>query len=484
VKYLFAHQNFPGQFLHITRHLAASRDNDIVFISEPNQNHLSGVRKIPYVVPPPNAVTTHVIARDLDAAGRRAEAVASTAERLKALGFEPDIIIGHHGWGELLNLPDVWPGVPLLGYMEFFYQIRDVDVGFDPEFPTPVSDYPRIRAKNATNLLALNLRQHGFTPTRWQLSTYPAWAQERITLLPEGVDLEACKPDPREHRQELTIGGITIGKNEKLVTYVARDLEPYRGFHIMMRALPHLLRARRDVRVVMIGGDAVSYGAPPRSGTWRELMCAELGDAIDPKRVVFPGRVDYQIYLRLLRRSDAHVYLTYPFVASWSLRESLAAGCAVIGSDTQPVREFIEDGRNGVLAPFFDAKGLALRIQQVLEDTTLSRRLREGARTYAERHLSLSDTLRGYEALIGRLTNGGRLDLTSGIKANGQPVATVRSSRAGPRAPVHLSRPAGEVGSRSEPGEGLPARRTLAARGDSRVGRRGPAVSRRAEEAG
>jgi len=434
VKYLFVHQNFPGQFLHIARHLAASGSNDVVFITEPNTNHLSGVRKVPYVVPPPGTVSTHVIARDLDAAGRRAEAVAVTAARLKALGFEPDIIIGHHGWGELLNLPDVWPNAPLLGYMEFYYQIKDVDVGFDPEFPTSVTDYPRIRAKNATNLLALNLGQHGFTPTRWQLSTYPRWAQERITLLPEGVDLETCKPDPTSRRQELTIGGMKIGKGEKLVTYVARDLEPYRGFHVMMRALPHLLRARKDVRVVMVGGDGVSYGAPCPRGTWRELMCAELGHALDPKRVVFPGRVDYQTYLRLLRRSDAHVYLSYPFVASWSLRESLAAGCAVVGSDTPPVREFVEDGGNGVLTPFFDSKGLARRIQQVLEDAALSRRLREGARKYAERHLSLGDTLKGYESLVGRLIAGGdserRIELGH---VNGGSHPPVRSRRARPR---------------------------------------------------
>jgi len=392
------------------------------------------VRKVPYVVPPPSASTTHVVARDLDAAGRRADAVAATAARLKALGFEPDIIIGHHGWGELLNLPDVWPKTPLLGYMEFYYQIKDVDVGFDPEFPTAVADFPRIRAKNATNLLALNLGQHGLTPTRWQLSTYPHWTHEQITLLPEGVDLETCKPDPASRRQELTIGGMKIGKAEKLVTYVARDLEPYRGFHVMMRTLPHLLRARKDVRVVMVGADGVSYGAPPPRATWRELMCAELGKALDPKRVVFPGRVDYQTYLRLLRRSDAHVYLTYPFVASWSLRESLAAGCVVIGSDTPPVREFIENGRNGVLTPFFDPKGLARRIQQVLEDAALSRRLREGARKYAERHLVLGDTLKGYESLIGRLTDGADSERSLELgQVNGGSLPTPRSRRARPR---------------------------------------------------
>jgi glycosyltransferase involved in cell wall biosynthesis len=320
--------------------------------------------------------------------------------------------------------------VPLLGYMEFFYQIEDGDVGFDPEFPTAVSDYPRIRAKNATNLIALNLGQHGFTPTRWQLSTYPRWARERITLLPEGVDLETCKPDPASRRQELTIGGTRIGKSEKLVTYVARDLEPYRGFHVMMRALPYLLKGRKDIRVVMVGGDGVSYGAAPPRRTWRELMCEELGDKLDTKRVLFPGRVDYQMYLKLLRRSDAHVYLTYPFVASWSLRESLGAGCVVIGSDTPPVREFIEDGRNGLLTSFFDPKGLAQQILESLEDAALSRRLRAEARKYAEQHLSLSDTLKGYESLIGRLTSGTESDQARERgQVNGGPPSRARSTR-------------------------------------------------------
>jgi glycosyltransferase involved in cell wall biosynthesis len=187
---------------------------------------------------------------------------------------------------------------------------------------------------------------------------------------------------------------------------VARDLEPYRGFHVMMRAVPHLLRARKDIRVVMVGADGISYGTPPAEGTWRQKMLAELGDGIDPARVLFPGRLEYRAYVALLQRSDAHVYLSYPFVASWSLREALAAGCVVIGSDTPTVREFVSHGQNGLLVPFFDTKGLADTVLRVLEDATLARGLREGARRYAEKHLAMSDYIAGYEKLIGRLTRG------------------------------------------------------------------------------
>jgi glycosyltransferase involved in cell wall biosynthesis len=289
--------------------------------------------------------------------------------------------------------------------MEFYYQAGQADVGFDPEFPANPLDFPRIRAKNAINHIALNLGSAGQTPTEWQRSTYPDWARPLIDLIWEGVDLERCSPDARARRAAIKIGDMTIRPTDKLVTYVSRDLEPYRGFHVMMRALPHLMRARRDVKVVMVGGDGVSYGGAPRhGGNWREVMLREVGEDIDPDRVVYPGRVNYDTYLAILRRSDAHVYLTYPFVASWSLREALATGCAVIGSDTAPVREFITDGDNGLLVPFLDPRAIAGSVLGLLEDKGLSRRLRGNARQYAEQRLAMADYLTAYDSMIERLT--------------------------------------------------------------------------------
>ena len=288
MQFLFIHQNFPGQFLHLVRHLVAARKHEIVFITQPNANEIPGVRKVPYRRPDPPPGDTHWTVKEFETASRRAEAVARTAASLKGLGFQPDIIIGHHGWGELLHIGDVWPGVPLLGYYEFFYHTDGIDVGFDPEFPANLADFPRIRAKNAVNLLALNLGAHGQTPTAWQLSTYPEWAYEQITLLPEGVNLELCKPQPELRREPLRIGETEIAPTDKLVTYVARDLEPYRGFHIMMRALPHLLGARKDVRVVMVGGDGVSYGAAPQGTTWRAIMQKEMAGKFDAEPRAVP----------------------------------------------------------------------------------------------------------------------------------------------------------------------------------------------------
>jgi glycosyltransferase involved in cell wall biosynthesis len=405
LKFLFVHQNYPGQFLHITRHLVAANRHEVVFITEPNPNELAGVRKVPYVRPTLDIPDTHMAARELDNGVRRAETVFKTAFGLRHLGYQPDIIIGHHGWGEMLNLRDLWPDAAMLGYFEFYYQYDKADVGFDPEFPADSLDFPRIRAKNAINHVALNLGGAGQTPTKWQLSTYPDWAQPKIDLVWEGVDLEMCSPDPNAHKKTLKVGGMTIRPTDKLVTYVSRDLEPYRGFHVMMRTLPDLMRARKDLKVIMIGGDGISYGAPPRQGgNWREAMLAEVGKDIDMDRVVFPGRVPYSTYLAALRRSDAHVYLTYPFVASWSLREALAIGCPVIGGDTETVREFITHGENGLLTPTLEPRTLARAILGLLEDKALTRKLRTNARAYAERHLAMADYLSSYCGLIGRLT--------------------------------------------------------------------------------
>ncbi|HET9147683.1 MAG TPA: glycosyltransferase family 4 protein [Acetobacteraceae bacterium] len=404
MRFLFVHQNFPGQYLHIVRDLLAEGGHEIVFMTEPNGNQIAGVRKVTYARPPATHAAVHPSAREFDVAMRRAESAYNGAMQIKGLGFEPDIIIGHHGWGELLSLTDVFPGVPILGYFEFYYRIDGTDVNFDPEFPMAVDRFAAVRAKNGVNHLAIALEQHGQTPTQWQWSTYPEWARPRIAVIPEGVDLGICKPEPALRRANLSVGSLKVTPRQRLVTYVARNLEPYRGFHTMMRALPRLLRERPDVVVSMVGGDEVSYGAPPPSGTWREVMMKELGEQIDLGRVHFLGKIPYQDHIRLLQRSDAHVYFSYPFVASWSLREALAVGAPVIGSDTRTVTEFVSDGETGLVSPTLDAAALSGRMLEMLENRKLAARLGANARAYAERELDLKTYLARFRAEIERIT--------------------------------------------------------------------------------
>ncbi|GAN55003.1 glycosyltransferase [Tanticharoenia sakaeratensis] len=405
MRYLFVHQNFPGQFLHILRRLHEEGEHDIVFISEANQGSLPGVRRVLYKPSKRSGADAYPAVREIELAALRADGVAQSARTLKQLGYEPDIIIGHHGWGELLNLGDVFPKSPILGYYEFFYHTDRNDVGFDPEFPLRPEAMPQVRLKNTVNFMALSQPGFGQTPTLFQRDTYPEWAHDRLTLLREGVNLDLCAPKLELGRRSLTIGAMSIAPKRKLVTYVSRDLEPYRGFHTFMRALPRLLEARPDVDVALVGGDGVSYGArAPGGATWRATLIEELRGSLDLSRVHFLGRVTYDDFRALLQRSDAHVYLTYPFVASWSLREAMACGCAIVGSRTAPVEEFITDGETGRLVPFLEPDAIADGILELLEDRTLARRLRRNARRWAEAELSLDDYLDRYKDLIARIT--------------------------------------------------------------------------------
>ncbi len=404
MRFLFIHQNFPAQYQHLIMHLLERGRHEVVFISEANQNAIPGVRRVLYQQEPGKPEFVHPDAIDLDRGMRRAELVARTAGNLKRLGFTPDIIIGHHGWGELLNIGDVYPDVPVLGYFEFYYHPNGQDVNFDPEFPVDPATLPRIRSMNVINLLAHALGHAGQTPTQWQLERYPDWMQGSIDVIPEGARIDLCKPDPEAKRHPFAIGDFRIAPGEQLVTFVARNLEPYRGAHTMIRALPALMAARRDLKVVMVGGDDVSYGARCPSGTWREHFIKEIAGRYDPARVLMPGQIAYEQYLRMLQRSDVHVYLSYPFVASWSLREALATGCAVIGAEVDSVREFITHNRNGLLTPCLDPALLSERVLELLENRKLADKLRAGARRTAEKSLDMKHHIAAFSKKIQALT--------------------------------------------------------------------------------
>ncbi len=380
MKVLFVHQNFPGQYLHIARYLGAMEGNEVVFITQRTDADLPGVRKIVYK--PAREVTRgiHHYVRETEAGVLNAQNVARVALALKESGFVPDVMLAHNGWGELWYLKDVFPDTPLIGYFEFFYQHHGADVGFEPGPPLIFDVGPRIRTKNIGNLLALNAADYGQCPTRWQKSLYPKEYQSKLHIVHEGIDTVAVAPDATAR---FTIPGtnVELTPDDEVVTYVARNLEPYRGFPSFMRSLPAILAARPKARVLVVGGDDVSYGTRPADGkTFRALMLAELGDAIDLQRVHFLGKVPYSSFVKILQVSTAHVYLTYPFVLSWSMLEAMSAGCLIVGSRTQPVEEVITDGENGLLVDIFEPQQIAQRVIGVLTDRQAFAAIRTNAR--------------------------------------------------------------------------------------------------------
>jgi len=380
MKVLFVHQNFPGQYLHIARHLGATEGNEVVFITQRTDADLPGVKKIVYK--PAREVTPgiHHYLRETEAGVLNAQNVARVALGLKESGFVPDVMLGHNGWGELWYLKEVFPNTPLIGYFEFFYRHHGADVGFEPG-PDLIFDVgPRIRTKNLGNLLALDAVDYGQCPTKWQKSLYPKEYQSKLHIVHEGIDTQAVAPD-QNARFTIPNTNIELTTADEVVTYVSRNLEPYRGFPSFMRSLPAILAQRPNAQVLVVGGDDTSYGPKPANGKpFRTQMLEELGSAIDLRRVHFLGKVPYSSFVKILQVSTAHVYLTYPFVLSWSMLEAMSAGCVIVGSSTQPVEEVIRDGENGLLVDIFKPDEIARRVVDVLADRQAFAPIRTNAR--------------------------------------------------------------------------------------------------------
>jgi len=405
MNFLFLHQHFPGQYLHIVRYLARA-GHRVVFLTQERVARIEGVRKILYSPARP-AQSGHYYLREVEAALANGVAAAQQCDLLKRDGFVPDIVVGHTGWGETFYIKDIWPNVPLLGYFEFFYHAAGTDVDCDPEFPPMPDDGMRLRTRNAINLLALDGVDWGQTPTRWQHSLYPPLYRQRISVVHEGVDSDRLRPEATA--QLWLRGGPRFSAADELVTYSSRNLEPYRGFHSFMRALPKVLRQRPGARVLIVGGDGVSYGRPAtRAPNWREQLLAELDGQLDRTRLHFLGPLPYEHYRTVLQISSVHVYLTYPFVLSWSLLEAMSTGCLIVGSRTPPVEEIVEDGVNGHLAEMLDKDDLADHILFALHRQEAHAAMRAAARdTVVGRYDLRRIAIPAYLDLLRRLTRAG-----------------------------------------------------------------------------
>lgn len=388
MKILLVHQNFPGQFKHLVPALLSNPDNEVVAFTMNACPEIKGLRIVHYAAAKGTAKDVHPWVAETETKVIRGDAAFRAALRLKAEGFEPDVILAHPGWGESLFLKEVWPHTKLIVYSEFHYAAAGTDVGFDPEFPAKdAGDACRIRMKNVNNFLHFDIADAGVSPTEWQKSTFPEPFRAKIAVIHDGIDTDSIKPNPNVW---LRLGDLRLTKNDEIITFVNRNLEPYRGYHAFMRALPEIMAKRPNARVLIVGGEGVSYGAKPPGGkTWKQIYLDEVKDRLDMSRVHFLGHIDYQYFIVLLQLSTVHVYLTYPFVLSWSLLEAMSCGCAIVASNTAPLREAIHDGETGLLVDFFKPNALASGVIRLLENPTLRAKLGQRAREFAISHYDL-----------------------------------------------------------------------------------------------
>ena len=385
---LFLHQGVPGQFAHLAPALAERNGVQVFSLGEKDGPPLPGVRHMHYGAARPASEQTHHYVQPLEQAVRRGQAVAKRLAQAKDGGFRPDLIVCHGGWGEALYLKDIFPEARTLHYCEFYYHAAGQDVGFEPGKPASLDEAARIRTMNATQLLSLQTADWGISPTEWQRSRYPGWAQRRISRVHDGIDTARCAP--RDGTRFRTPSGQEFRKGDPVISFAARHLEPYRGLQSFLGALALLQKERPDLHAVIAGSDEVAYGAkPPNAATWREEWLGAMAGQLDLSRIHFTGMLAHDALHALFRVTAAHVYLTYPFVLSWSVLEAMACGAVVIGSDTPPVAEVIAHGENGLLAPFWDPPAIANAVLGVVNDPAGHAHLGAAARATIQQRYDL-----------------------------------------------------------------------------------------------
>lgn len=400
---LVIHQNFPGQFRHLAPALVAQGHRVVALPMKPGTPEAwQGVEVVPYTAVRGSTPKIHPWLIDFETKTIRAEACFHAARRLRQQGFVPDVILAHPGWGESLFLKEVWPKARLGIYCEFYYNQHGADVGFDPEF-NPGQDPAaacRLRMKNLNSLLHFEVADAAISPTHWQASTFPEPFRSKISVIHDGIDTVVLAPNAQvQMTLAVRAGGkVTLTRNDEVITFVNRNLEPYRGYHTFMRALPELLRQRPRARVLIVGANDVSYGNRPdpvRHGasTWKDVFLNEVRPQIanaDWSRVHFLGHIPYEHFVSLLQLSTVHVYLTYPFVLSWSVLEAMSVGCAIVASDTQPLHEAVAHDHTGRLVDFFKPSALVQAVCELLDDTPARQRLGAAAREFARTHYDLN----------------------------------------------------------------------------------------------
>lgn len=384
---LFVHQNMPGQYRELVQWLAQSGQHRIYFLTQrKNAPNLPGLETRKYQSHRIPAKDAYGLSRVWEEATGAGYGAAVAARRLETQeGFKPDIVIGHVGWGELTFFKQVWPDVPIIGFFEYYYNITGGSVGFDPE--EPVSEHAPflMQARNAVPLANIETVDLGHCPTRWQRDRFPRSFHDRVYVCHDGIRTDKLRPDPKV---SLGLGRLEreLTREDEVVTYVSRNLERTRGFHIFMRALPQILRERPNARVLVVGGNEVSYGGKSKHpGGLRAEMEAEVGKNVDWDRVHFLGNVPYSQYQKLIQLSRCHIYLTMPFVLSWSLLEAMSMGATIVASDVAPVREAIEHGKTGLLVDFFDPQAVAAQVVEVLAKPQEFSRIGKAARDHVVR---------------------------------------------------------------------------------------------------
>lgn len=401
MRILFLHDNFPAQFGNIGQFLAR-RGWDVAFGTQRTGMSLDGIKVFNYK--PHREVTQkiHPYAANFEKAGLTGQAVARAAIELKKSSFAPDIVMAHSGWGPGLFAKEMWPHAKYVGYFEWYYQVDAPDTSFMNEKPQELDDLLRGRSRNAAILMDLANCDAGICPTRFQHSQFPDCFTDKLRVIHDGIDTDYFSP---VEGAKLKIDGLDLSSASEIITYVARGMEPYRGFPEFMKTMEYVLRKRKDAHVVVVGQDRVAYGKKlPDGDSYKKQALAQLD--LPEERVHFTGLLPRNQYRDVLRASSVHVYLTVPFVLSWSSMEAMSTGCALVASDVAPVREIADLAPGCIkLADMKDHRDVARAVNEVLDNAEETTRQRQLARELIVKKYAAKDIYAEKERWLTELTS-------------------------------------------------------------------------------
>lgn len=379
MKILFIHDNFPAQFGVLGMWLA--REGwDVTFATNAEQAAAPGIRVLRYGPHREPAKEVHPYAQPMERAAINGQGFARAALKARDAGYAPDIVVAHSGWGGGMFARDIFPDAAFVAYCEWWYRFPGSDTRFLSEMTgQPIHgsvESPMLEsARNAPIAMDLTRADAVLCPTRFQASQFPERLRPLLTVQHDGIDTAYHAPDLMDRGS--TLDGL-VAPDAPVVTYATRGMEPHRGFPQFMASLPAVLASDPRIQVVIAGENRVAYGGrTQREVDWKARALEEHD--LDPARVHFVGRLDRPVYRRLLRRSNAHVYLTVPFVLSWSMLEAMSFACPLVLSDTEPVREFA-DAESAILVPMKDPAAIARGVLETLGDPVASERRARAAR--------------------------------------------------------------------------------------------------------
>lgn len=373
MRLLFLHRNYPAQFRQLAAFLAMDKNNEIVYITARKDYEIEGIRKVIYELIREVNPESHHYMKFYEESILHGQAALREAIKLRSEGFIPDVIIGH-SWGQSMFIKDIYPEVPYIAHIEWFYNADNSDIDF---LGKPDIDLrAKTRVKNSHILVDMYSCDKIITPTKWQLQQIPKQFQNKASVIHEGVDTGFFRPNDDV---VFEFEDKKFTRQDEIIAYTTRGMEPYRGFPEFMEAASIIQKRRPNCHIIVAGDDRVCYGPKlPEGKTFKGLMLEKFD--FDMSRIHFTGILNYNDYVKILQVASAQIYLTFPFVLSWSMLEAMSCGGVVLASSTPPVTEVIEDNYNGILFNFFTPQEIVDKVEEVLDNKEKYNHLRTNAR--------------------------------------------------------------------------------------------------------